>query len=166
MVRHHDPGFPLLIGICGHRSFDPSCATELATAVRTQLLRLANALPSTEIRVLSGMAAGSDLIVARAAIEAGVQVEAVLPMPLTQYRADFDSDSYGELESLLAHPQVRCVELTPPDRLDEPGGRDKGYQSLGRTLIRRSSLLLAAWDGKSTRLTGGCFDTLIRYLRT
>ena len=164
MARHHDPGFPLLIGVCGQRSFDPSCATELATAVKTQLTRLANALPSTEIRVLSGMAAGTDLIVARAAIEAGVQVEAVLPMPLTQYRADFDSDSYGELESLLAHPQVRCVELTPPDRLDEPGGRDKGYQSLGRTLIRRSSLLLAAWDGKSTRLTGGCFDTLIRYL--
>ena len=164
MVRHHDPGFPLLIGVCGHRSFDPSCATELATAVRTQLLRLATALPSTEIRVLSGMAAGTDLIVARAAIEAGVQVEAVLPMPLTQYRADFDSDSYRELGTLLAHPQVRCVELTPPERVDEPGGRDKGYQSLGRMLIRRSSVLLAVWDGQSTRLPGGCFDTLIRYL--
>jgi hypothetical protein len=164
MVRHRDPGFPLLIGVCGHRSFDPSCATELATAVRTQLLRLAIALPSTEIRVLSGMAAGTDLIVARAAIEAGVQVEAVLPMPLTQYRADFDSDSYRELQALLAHPQVRCVELTPPERLDEPGGRDKGYESLGRMLIRRSSVLLAVWDGKSIRLPGGCFDTLIRYL--
>jgi hypothetical protein len=164
MVRHHDSGFPLLIGVCGHRSFDPSCATELATAVRTQLLRLAIALPSTEIRVLSGMAAGTDLIVARAAIEAGVQVEAVLPMPLTQYRADFDSDSYRELRTLLAHPQVRSVELTPPDCLDEPSGRDKGYQSLGRMLVRRSSVLLAVWDGKSTRLPGGCFDTLIRYL--
>jgi hypothetical protein len=164
MVRHHDSGFPLLIGVCGHRSFDPSCATELATAVRTQLLRLAIALPSTEIRVLSGMAAGTDLIVARAAIEAGVQVEAVLPMPLTQYRADFDSDSYRELRTLLAHPQVRSVELTPPERLDEPSGRDKGYQSLGRMLVRRSSVLLAVWDGKSTRLPGGCFDTLIRYL--
>jgi hypothetical protein len=164
MTRHHEPGFPLLIGVCGHRNLDPSCATELATAVRTQLLRLAKALPSTEIRVLSGMAAGADLIIARAAIEAGVQVEAVLPMPLAQYRADFDSDSYGELEALLAHPQVRCVELSPPERLNESGGRDKGYQSLGRTLIRRSSILLAVWDGKSTRQTGGTFDTLIRYL--
>ena len=164
MTRHRDLGFPLLIGVCGHRSLDPSCATELATAVRTQLLRLANALPSTEIRVLSGMAAGTDLIVARAAVEAGVQVEAVLPMPLAQYRADFDSDSFRELEALLAHPQVRCVELTPPERVDEPGGRDMGYQALGRTLIRRSSILLAVWDGKSTRLTGGTLDTLIRYL--
>jgi hypothetical protein len=164
MTQHRDLGFPLLIGVCGHRSLDPSCATELATAVRTQLLRLANALPSTEIRVLSGMAAGTDLIVARAAIEAGVQVEAVLPMPLAQYRADFDSDSFRELEALLAHPQVRCVELTPPERVDEPGGRDMGYQALGRTLIRRSSILLAVWDGKSTRLTGGTLDTLIRYL--
>ncbi|HMH28249.1 MAG TPA: hypothetical protein VK580_06675 [Steroidobacteraceae bacterium] len=110
------------------------------------------------------MAAGTDLIVARAAIEAGVQVEAVLPMPLTQYRADFDSDSYRELRTLLAHPQVRSVELTPPERLDEPSGRDEGYQSLGRMLVRRSSVLLAVWDGKSTRLPGGCFDTLIRYL--
>jgi hypothetical protein len=164
MTRHHDPGFPLLIGVCGHRNLDPSCAPELATAVRTQLLRLANALPSTEIRVLSGMAAGADLIVARAAIEAGIQVEAVLPMPLAQYRADFDSDSDRELRALLAHPQVQSVELTPPESLDEPGGRDKGYQSLGHTLIRRSSILLAAWDGKSTHLRGGCFDTLIRYL--
>jgi hypothetical protein len=164
MTRHRDLGFPLLIGVCGHRNLDPSCVAGLATAVRTQLLRLANALPSTEIRVLSGMAAGTDLIVARAAIEAGVQVEAVLPMALAQYRADFDSDSYRELGALLAHPQVRCVELTPPERLDEPGGRDKGYQSLGGTLIRRSSILLAVWDGRSTRLTGGTFDTLIRYL--
>jgi hypothetical protein len=163
-MTRHDLGFPFLIGVCGHRSLDPSCVTELATAVRTQLLRLANALPSTEIRVLCGMAAGTDLIVARAAIEAGVQVEAVLPMPLAQYRADFDSDSYGELEALLAHPQVRCVELSPPERLNESAGRDKGYQSLGRTLIRRSSILLAVWDGKSTRQTGGTFDTLIRYL--
>jgi hypothetical protein len=114
--------------------------------------------------VLSGMAAGTDLIVARAAIEAGVHVEAVLPMPVAQYSADFDSDSYRELRDLLAHPQVRCVELTPPERLDEPGGRDAAYQSVGRTLIRRSSILLAVWDGKSTRLTGGCFNTLIRYL--
>jgi len=164
MARHHDPGFPLLIGVCGHRDLDPACAAKLATAVRTQLLRLANALPSTEIRVLSGMAAGTDLIVARAAIEAGIQVEALLPMPVAQYRADFDSDSYGELRDLLAHPQVQCVELTPPKHLDEPGGRDKEYQSVGRTLIRRSSVLLAVWDGKSTRLTGGCFDTLFRYL--
>ena len=129
-----------------------------------QLTQLSHALPSTEIRVLSGMAAGTDLIVVRAAIEAGVQVEAVLPMPLAQYRADFDSDSYGDLEVLLAHPLVRCVELTQPEGLGEPGSRDKGYQSLSRTLIRRSSILLAVWDGKSTRLTGGSFDTLIRYL--
>jgi len=114
--------------------------------------------------MLSGMAAGTDLIVARAAIEAGVQVEAVLPMPAAQYGADFDSDSYRELRDLLAHPQVRCVELTPPERLDEPGGRGTAYQSVGRTLIRRSSILLAVWDGKSTRLAGGCFDTLFRYL--
>lgn len=164
MTHHHDLGFPLLIGVCGHRNLDPACAAELANAVTTQLRRLTNALKSTEIRVLSGMAAGTDLIVARAAVAAGVQVEAVLPMPLARYRADFDADSLDELEALLAHPKVRCVELTPPEGVDDQRGRDKGYQSLGGSLIRRSSLLLAVWDGKNTRLAGGTSDTLLRYL--
>jgi hypothetical protein len=162
MTRHRDLGFPLLIGACGHRNLDPSCVTELATAVKTQLLRLANALPHTEIRVLSGMAPGTDLVVVRAAIEAGVQVEAVLPLPLAQYRADCDSESYSELEALLAHPQVRCVEFTSTERLDGGGGSE--YQALGSTLIRRSSFLLVVWDGKNTLRNGGTFDTLSRYL--
>jgi hypothetical protein len=164
MTHHRDLGFPLLVGVCGHRNLDPSCVTEIAIAVRTQLLRLAEALPSTEIRVLSGMGPGADLIVVRAAIEAGVQVEAQLTMPLAQYRADFGSDSNNEFEALLAHPLVRCVEFTQPERLDEPGDRDSGYQPLGDTLIRRSSILLAVWDGKGTLPSGGTFDTLIRYL--
>jgi hypothetical protein len=164
MANHHDRGFPLLIGVCGHRNLDPDSAADLANAVTTQLLQLAAALNFTDICVISGMAAGTDLIVARAAIEAGVRVDALLPMPLSQYRADFDPDSLRELETLLAHPLVRCVELTPSEHLDHQAGRDKSYLALGGALARRSSLLLAVWDGQFPRLPGGTADTLLRYL--
>jgi hypothetical protein len=110
------------------------------------------------------MAPGADLIVARAAVEAGAPVEAVLPMPLAHYLEDFDAGWRAELEALLAHPLVRRIELTPAGNLGERRGRDASYRSLGAALARRSSLLLAVWDGHSTRLPGGTSDTVLHYL--
>lgn len=164
MSNPQERGFPLFIGVTGHRDIDTQSATELVNIVTHQLRRLVEAISFTEIRILSGMAPGADLIVARAAVEAGVQVEAVLPMPLTKYLEDFDATWRQELEQLLAHPLVRCIELTPTGDLDEQGGRDQSYQTLGGTLARRSSLLLAVWNGHVARLPGGTSDTVLHYL--
>src|SRR5256885_8174037 len=38
------------------------------------------------------------------------------------------------------------------------------YTTLFRSLIRRSSLLLALWDGRPSNLSGGTADTVLRYL--
>jgi len=38
------------------------------------------------------------------------------------------------------------------------------YANLTDTLIRRSSLLLALWDGRRSQLSGGTADTVLRYL--
>jgi hypothetical protein len=46
-----------------------------------------------------------------------------------------------------------------------PGNeRDAMYANLTETLIRRSSLLLALWDGRVSQLRGGTADTVLRYL--
>jgi hypothetical protein len=163
MAGNHERGFPLLIGVSGHRDLDPASVPILEAAVVKLLRHLVAALPSTRIRVLSGMAAGADLVVARAALAAGVEVEALLPMPLAMYVDDFEPEGRSELEALLRNPKVRCIELTPPVH-PVLGARDESYQSLGSTLARRSSLLIAAWDGHSVRLPGGTSDTVLRYL--
>ena len=164
MTSPHERGFPLFIGVTGHRDIEPASARELVRIVNHQLRRLVEAIRSTEICILSGMAPGADLIVARAAVEAGVRVEAVLPMPLARYLEDFEGAWRVELEDLLAHPLVRRVELTPLGNLDEQVGRNQSYRSLGAALARRSSLLLAVWDGHSARLPGGTSDTVLHYL--
>ena len=164
MTSSHERGFPLFIGVTGHRDIEPASARELVRIVNHQLRRLVEAIRFTEVRILSGMAPGADLIVARAAVEAGVRVEAVLPMPLAHYLEDFDAAWRLELEDLLAHPLVQRVELTATGDLSEQVGRDASYQSLGSTLARRSSLLLAVWDGHSARLPGGTSDTVLHYL--
>ena len=70
--------------------------------------------------------------------------------------------------ALLARPDVRCTELHPPLHrgadLSHAVHRDRLYANLTETLIRRSSMLLALWDGQSSPLPGGTTDTVLRFL--
>ena len=93
---------------------DPGDVPELRNSVAAFLRELKGHLPETEIVVIVGMAAGADLLVAQTALDLGVRIEAVLPMPLEHYAEDFDADTLRLLKSLLARPDVRCTELHPP----------------------------------------------------
>ena len=158
-----------MVGVSGHRDLDPNDSTRLRDAVTDFVQQLKGRLPDTEVRLIVGMAEGADLLVAETALGLGVPVEAVLPMPLEHYAADFDEPTLAQLKELLRRPQVRRVELsaeaagagTGPHSREQ---RDRMYANLTDTLIRRSSLLLALWDGRGSRLPGGTADTVLRYL--
>jgi len=158
-----------MVGVSGHRDLDPGDNARLREAVADFVQQLKGHLPDTELRLIVGMAEGADLLVAETALGLGVPVEAVLPMPLEHYAADFDVQTLAQLKELLRRPQVRCVELSA-DAAGVVAGphsreqRDAMYTNLTATLIRRSSLLLALWDGRSSRLAGGTADTVLRYL--
>jgi len=127
-------------------------------------------LPDSDVRVMAGMATGADLLVVQTALELGLGVDAMLPMRLAQYAADFDADSYALLERLLAHPAVSCLELPLSARAAQGAAaagisaQDARYAALTQTLTRGSSLLIALWDGESSLLPGGTADTVLRYL--
>ena len=158
-----------MVSVSGHRDLDAADLPRLREAVTDFVRQLKQHLPDTELRMIVGMAEGADLLVAETAIGLGVSVEAVLPMPLDRYADDFGADTLEHLRALLREPRVRCIELSPPPGIG-PGGphtpaqRDEMYANLTDTLIRRSSLLLALWDGKVSRLPGGTADTVLRYL--
>ena len=147
---------------------DPGDVPELRNSVAAFLREIKGHLPETEIVVIVGMAAGADLLVAQTALDLGVRIEAVLPMPLEHYAEDFDADTLRLLKSLLARADVRCTELHPPPHRGGDVGRavhrDRLYANLTETLIRRSSMLLALWDGQSSPLPGGTTDTVLRFL--
>ena len=158
-----------MVGVSGHRDLDPGDSTRLREAVTDFVQQLKAHLPDTELRLIVGMAEGADLLVAETALGLGVPVEAVLPMPLEHYAADFDVQTLKQLKELLRRPQVRCVELSADASGAAVGPhsreqRDAMYANLTDTLIRRSSLLLALWDGRSSQLPGGTTDTVLRYL--
>jgi hypothetical protein len=159
-----------MVAVSGHRDLDPDDLPRLREAVNAFVLELKSYLPDTDLRLMVGMAEGADLLVAETALAHGVGVEAVLPMPLRYYAADFDPQTLAHLEQLLRHPLVQCIELTaPPGASDAaephtPAQRDAMFAHLTETLIRRSSLLLALWNGKPSHLPGGTADTVLRYL--
>ncbi|HSY46538.1 MAG TPA: hypothetical protein VK800_10840 [Steroidobacteraceae bacterium] len=162
---------PFMVGVSGHRDLDAADLPRLREAVTDFVRQLKTHLPDTELRLLVGMAAGADLLVAETALGLGVGVEALLPMPLAQYATDFDAQTLAFLQQLLQHPQLRCVELSPDSAApagaaaaQSPAQRDAMYAHLTNTLMRRTSLLLALWDGQPSRMPGGTADTVLRYL--
>ena len=162
---------PFIVGVSGHRDLDPAELPRLKDAIATFVTQLKSYLPDTEVQFMVGMAPGADLLVAETALDLNVQLEAILPMSLDQYAADFEPDTLQHLKELLRHPRVHCVELradghesrdvAPRSSVD---ARDAMYANLTDTLIRRSSLLLALWDGRPSNLSGGTADTVLRYL--
>jgi hypothetical protein len=159
---------PLVIGVTGHRDPHPADVPQLSRQVETFLADLKGRLPDTELRIMTGMAEGADLLVARAAVKVGCKVDAVLPMPLEKYVADFDAESGAALRALLADPAVVSNVLAPPPGVDpnarHGGGHSAYYANLTRALTAKCNLLLALWDGNTSPLEGGTADTVLRYL--
>ncbi|HEY7642620.1 MAG TPA: hypothetical protein VH814_22995 [Steroidobacteraceae bacterium] len=159
---------PFVIGVSGHRDLHSGALSQLSLRIDEFLADLKRRLPDTELRIMTGMAQGADLLVARAAARAGCKVDAVLPMPLEEYIADFDAESSTALRALLADPAVACTVLQPPpgsDTSDVSGAsRSAFYANLTHTLTAKCNLLLALWDGRTSALEGGTADTVLRYL--
>jgi hypothetical protein len=158
------------LGATGHRDISAANQPRLRAAVAGLIRQLRERMPDTQLCVIVGMAAGADLLVTEVALDAGAQVEALLPMPLADYAADFSPADFARLQELLARPGVRTQQLAPPEVPPGAAGesakaqRDRCYGKLSETLVHRSSLLLALWDGQPPLLPAGTPDTVLRYL--
>jgi hypothetical protein len=161
---------PFVVGVSGHRDLHPDTLPQLRVVLAQFLRQLRERLPDSDVRIMAGMATGADLLVVQTALALGFSVDAMLPMQLAQYAADFDQDSFALLRELLARPAVRCVELPLSARAEQDAAaagislQDARYSMLTQTLSHGSSLLIALWDGESSPLPGGTADTVLRYL--
>lgn len=158
----------LIVGATGHRDLHAGSVSQLRRYVKDLLADVRRRLPNTELRIMTGMAHGADLLAARAALQAGWKIDAVLPLPLERYLEDFDAQSAAELRAVLDNPAVTCTVLPAPDGSDleakHGAGRAAFYSNLTQTLLERTHLLLAMWDGKASSRPGGTADTVRRYL--
>jgi len=110
------------------------------------------------LRVLSALAEGSDRIVAQEAIPLGFQLEGILPFRQEDYERDFESaESRAEFHDLLSRA-AEVLELAGSRQNRET--RQTAYSAAGRSLLEKSHVLLAVWDGRRGRGKGGTAEVI------
>lgn len=157
------------IGLTGHRDLDPRYEPELRDALKRELGAIQARFKSLQVELLTGLAEGADTLATQVALEIGMPVRAVLPMPRALYEDDFAGKALDEFRALSNDPRLTIEEIPLPVGADlagvmEGAARDALYARLMDYLVRRSNVLVALWDGEATGLTGGSSDVVLTYL--
>jgi len=183
-LRSHDPSdrnvgtgvspgsgtvpFALRVGITGHRHFPPERLDALHNQIGIALDRVRALFPPTPdtgvvLTAVSALAEGADRLVVDAVLAtAGSRLEVVLPLREQAYLADFETQSSKERFLELCNKaslMVTAPEVRPEDE-DDPEKRSRQYEWASRYVVERCDVLLALWDGKGPRGTGGTAETL------
>lgn len=158
-----------VISVTGHRDIAESDVSTLRQQLETVFQELRSRFDHLPIRLVTGLAEGADTIATEVALEAGLAVTAVLPMPLESYAQDFTGEALEKFRKLLEHDDVKVLELPvcdgrPESDLSDSAARDAQYALLRDYIIRRSNLLVALWDGTDNGLPGGTSDVVLGYL--
>jgi cadmium resistance protein CadD (predicted permease) len=166
-----DSNSQFTIGITGHRDLLADEISTIKQNLHQEFTLLKEKFAHTQITMLSGMAEGADQIAVEVALNCGFSVEALLPMPLSIYKDDFNEQSLAKLEEMISHERVMISESSFSKSFDNESlkvqaNRNHCYAELGKELIARSHLLLCVWDGKNAAEEGGTSDVLLRYLKS
>ena len=150
----------LVVGVTGHRNLRESELPRLRSEVRAFFEGLQRDFPQLPLTLLAPLAAGADQLVTGVALELGIRVIAVLPVPAAVYRDDFaDAASLAEFERQLARCEVLELDIlaaSNPGAALQPGvERNLQYAQVGVFTSSHSHILLALWDGTDNGFLGG-----------
>ena len=152
---------PLVIGVTGHRDLNPDEIPEIRARVRDLFVDLQERYPQRKLRLLSPIAEGADRLVANVAVELGLELSVVLPMPLGIYQTEFSSqEAIAEFDALCTRAkdifELPIARNGTIESISKPGrARDLQYAQSGVFLSAHCHILLALWDGKTSGQLGG-----------
>jgi hypothetical protein len=168
---------PLVIGVTGHRDLrdqDVAKIEQQVAAVIAELRRdYLGSDGETPIIVLSALAEGADRLVARVAIAHGAHLIAPLPMPLDEYRRDFEpglkAGNMAEFDALFAQAiaaPVMPLHATSLEALRTDGKkRAEQYRAVGIFITQHCHVLLALWDGDAREMAAGGSAEIVTFKR-
>lgn len=147
----------VILGVTGHRLL-AQAGTE--ACVQQELLALKRFEPGVRFRVVTSLAEGADRLIAKAACETlGADLIAVLPMPAAAFENDFESErSVRDFRNLLrSAAKVVVAPMLSTGRAWRSSGEERNHQYAWATayVARSADILIALWDGKPARGTGG-----------
>lgn len=160
---------PIIIGVTGHRDLREEDIPDLEKKVRGIFQEIRDKYKNTPIKVLSPLAEGADRLVAKVGLELGATLIVPLPMPPSEYEKDFKTEeSKKEFAELLdkAKEDVYELPLLEGNTLENIQGynepRNRQYAYVGAYVAMHSQILIALWNGKDTRESGGTAE-IVRF---
>ena len=81
----HEPDVPLVISVTGHYNISPDFHAYMEDMVRGMLSDVRSRCPHTRIVVMTALDQGADMDIARMALDEGMFVAPVFPMPFSDY---------------------------------------------------------------------------------
>jgi hypothetical protein len=168
---------PLVIGVTGHRDLRDQDIVRLEQEVAAIIARLRHDFladdEETPIIVLSALAEGADRLVARVALAQGARLIAPLPMPLDEYRRDFEPGlkpgNLAEFDQLFAQAIAAPVMPLQGTSLEairvDQNKRNAQYRALGIFIVQHCHVLLALWDGNEIEPSPGGSAEVVMFKR-
>lgn len=155
----------LTIGVTGHRNLNSIFIADILTEVKEQLLSLQEISNGACLVVVSGLAEGSDRLVAQVGLELSIRHDALLPTSIHEYESDFiDLDSRREFMSLVNASTNVFNASVSCGLSSEYSERPNIYVNLLDQLCKRCDVLIALWDGKKDTGPGGTYDVVRSFL--
>lgn len=152
---------PVVVGVTAHRAIREEDWAAIYAAVKSELKKLQELCPNSQLVMLSSLAEGGDLLCADAAEELDLPLIAALP----RERADYERDFSEQGLSRFAHHCARAerVFVAPPTEKPKPGVSERAFRfrQAGIYVSTHSHVLLALWDGgEGTKEACGTADAV------
>jgi hypothetical protein len=134
------------IGITGHRGLPAATEQLVDRAIREQLARTGR-----DITGVSNLADGADQLFAQAVLDAGGQLDVIIPAAL--YRNGLPESAHTSYDKLLS-------KASSVHRLDRVESTADAHMEASNVMLERADRLFAVWDGKPARAYGGTADVV------
>jgi hypothetical protein len=138
------------IGFTGHRSLGDEARSR---KLILDFLERRKASTPGLVFGISSVAAGGDLLFAESCIQLALPLCVLLPLPVDEFRRDFDPSSWKRAEEVLA--KAASVEVVGGNQ-----SREECYYECGMETVQQSRVLLALWDGGPSQGLGGTADVV------
>src|SRR6266581_2645784 len=134
------------IAVSGHRGLNARTTHLIDEAIRETLSGY-----QADVTGMSCLADGADQIFARAVIDLGGKLEAIIPAE--EYRQGLPAEAHAEYDYLLA--RAVSVHLLPFIE-----STSESHMAASKLMVDEADELYAVWDGKPARAYGGTADVV------
>jgi hypothetical protein len=135
------------IAITGHRGLPAETERLVDRAIRDQLAAYAGG----DLAGVSNLADGADQLFAQAVLDAGGQLEVIVPA--ARYRDGLPEPAHAAYDALLSR-------ASSVHRLDRTESDEEAHMEASSAMLDRAERLFAVWDGKPARGYGGTADVV------